>query len=98
MMNDIVSLITTVRTEDPDGYFSETETAGQVFCNAKSVSRAEYYDAYKAGLVLAIAVEMWNDEYAGQKELEYNGKRYKVERTYVSDRQIIELNCSEVVR
>ena len=49
-------------------------------------------------VILAIAVEMWNDEYAGQKELEYNGKRYKVERTYVSDRQIIELNCSEVVR
>ena len=70
----------------------------QVFCNVKSVSRTEFYEAYKAGLSLALSIEMWNDEYAGQKEIEYNNKRYRVERTYMKDRQTIELNCSEVIR
>lgn len=98
MMNDIINLISVVRTEDSDGYFTDVETTEQVFCNVKSVSRMEFYEAYKAGLSLALSVEMWNDEYAGQKEIEYNNKRYRVERTYMKDRQTIELNCSEVIR
>lgn len=98
MMNDIINLISVARTEDSDGYFTDTETMEQVFCNVKSVSRTEFYEAYKAGLSLALSIEMWNDEYAGQKEIEYNNKRYRVERTYMKDRQTIELNCSEVIR
>lgn len=64
----------------------------------KSVSRMEFYECVQGWATLALSVEMWNDEYAGQKEIEYNNKRYRVERTYMKDRQTIELNCSEVIR
>lgn len=98
MMNDVVELVSVELDRDPDGYPMVEKKKKEVFCEVQSVKRSEFYEAYKAGLELALTVLMWNCDYSGEKDIEYSGKHYKVERTYMKDRQTIELNCSEVIR
>ena len=37
-----------------------------------------------------------DDDYNDQKQLEYNGKQYQIERVYRTSEYYIELSCSEV--
>ena len=52
--------------------------------------------AMKAGVKIAYVFAIAYDDYADQKQLEYNGKKYKIERIYRTSEYYIELSCSEV--
>ncbi len=98
-LNDTIKLVDVVVTEDADGYETTVETLTEVKCDSgNGVTRTEFYEAYKAGLELTAAFEMWACDYGGQKIIEHNGKRYKVERAFPLGDGAIQLNCSEVKR
>jgi len=103
---DVVTLITVEKVQGENGYPILNEVRKTVPVEVRSVARAEFYEAMKAGVSLASAFRMWACDYDGQTLLEYNRKRYAVVRTYtgigrtsggaVKDGEI-ELNCAEVV-
>ena len=72
-----------------------TEVKGD---SGNGVTRAEFYEAMKSGMELTAAFEMWACDYGGQKVIEHNGKRYKVERAFPLGDGVVQLNCSEVTR
>ncbi len=86
-------------SEDPQahGIFAERQEAKtMVYCRIKSVTRTEFWKAYSNGIEPALVLEMSDFvDYGGQKIVEYNGKRYRVVRTYV-DGTTIELTLAEV--
>ena len=50
---DTINLVNVVKTTDPDGYDTVTETLTTVKCDSgKGVTRSEFYEAMKAGLKL----------------------------------------------
>lgn len=59
-----------------------TPTKTQVFCKVESVTRSEFYNAGRNGLNPEFKFSMFAGDYAGETELEYNGKGYSVYRTY----------------
>ena len=70
-----------------------TETVRPTFCEVRSVGRSEVYSAMAIGFNVSVVFVLALDaEYNGEKSLNYEGKRYKVVRTYVSD-DGIELTC-----
>lgn len=72
------------------------ETRTMVYCRVKSVTRAEFWRAYQNGIEPSLIFEISDyADYAGQKILEYSGKRYRVVRTYV-DEHAVELTAAEV--
>ena len=98
-LSDVISLVDYVATEDADGYETTVEDLTEVKCDSgNGVTRTEFYEAYKAGLELSAAFEMWACDYSGQEEIEHHGKRYKVERTFPLEDGAIQLNCSEIKR
>ncbi len=98
-LNDTIKLVDVVTTEDADGYETTVEKLTEVKCDSgNGVTRTEFYEAYKAGLELSAAFEMWACDYEGQKVIEHRGKRYKVERAFPLGDGVIQLNCSEVKR
>jgi hypothetical protein len=98
-LNDTIKLVDIAATEDADGYETFEEKLTEVKCDSgNGVTRTEFYEAYKAGLELSAAFSMWACDYGGQKEIEHNGKRYKVERAFPTGDGAIQLNCSEVKR
>lgn len=96
LYRDVVNLISTTEVEDSDGYLTSTETSTEVFANVKSVSRSEFYASYQVGINMTISFEIRACDYNNQKIIEYDGKRYSVQRTFTKNGEILELNCSDL--
>lgn len=94
MFRDVITLV----SESPaaHGVLDEiTETQKQVFCTVRSVGMSEAYQAMSNGLHPQF-VFILSDyaDYGGEKVVIYNGKRYRVIRTYRQN-QGMELTVEE---
>lgn len=83
--------------EDEIGNQISSEIKTLVYCAIKSVGRGEFYNAASNGLKPEIIFVIHNYEYNGEKEVQFEGKRYKVIRTYSSNFEEIELTCEKVM-
>lgn len=94
MLNDIVTLLCVQKIPDGSGYVKEITTQKQVFAEIKSVGRAEYYAAYQVGISVSIIAVLNAGDYNGEAEVEHEGTKYNVIRTYKTSNDYIELTCS----
>lgn len=67
------------------------ETKRMVYCNVRSVSQSEFFSAGAAGLKASKQVTMFGPEYEGEEEVELDGIRYAVYRTYQRRNESLEL-------
>lgn len=97
-INDICYLLTEDKTiKNENGFKVKTEPVREeVYCGVKSATRTEFYNAMKDDIRIAYVFMMPYDDYSGQRQVEYNGKLYRVERVYRIAEYYIELSCSEV--
>lgn len=72
------------------------ETLTEVFVNAKSVKRAEFYQSANIGIDMTIAFDIRAADYENQPIIEFSGRRYLIKRTYTKDGEILELNCTDL--
>lgn len=95
MFRDVLTLI----AEDPKAHGvtdKPKETERTVFCTVRSVGMNEAYQALANGLQPQFVFVLSDfDDYDGEKICEYNGKRYRIVRTYRRN-QAIELTVEEV--
>lgn len=73
------------------------EIKTDLYCDLKSIGRNEYYNAASQGLKPEIIFVIHRYEYNGEKEVLFEGNKYKVIRTYSKDFEEIELTCEKVV-
>ena len=80
-----------------DDYKQEvkTETRTMVFGKKESISRYEFFSAGRAGLQPSFKVTVAIIDYNGELEIELDGVRYGVYRTYNVDEDYIELYCEK---
>ncbi len=99
-MDSVLNLITeSAPTYDAYGNETVTETSTQVYCKVNSVYNSEFYNAQQTGLNPSVTFWISNRaDYAGQKIVEHEGKRYRVIRTdWRDDRDSISLICEEQI-
>ena len=68
-----------------------------VYCDLKSITRVEYYNAASQGIKPEIVFVIHKFEYNEEKEILFEGKKYKVIRTYSTNFEEIELTCERVI-
>lgn len=90
-MDAVCKLIGLTKSQDELGYPIATETAYETFCKVESVTRAEFFNAGKAGITPDIVFIVNAVEYDGQELIEYEGNRYAIYRTYRTDEDMMEL-------
>lgn len=93
IFRDVITLICETQ---PHGVLEDvTETSRQVYCSVRSVGMTEAYTAMSNGLhpEFVFLLSDYGD-YQGEKILEYNGKRYRIVRTYRQN-QGVELTAEE---
>ena len=75
---------------------TDGETRTEIFGEARSVTRSEWYEAWREGMRPAVLfVTSWVN-YNGQQEAELRGIRYRIYRTYrVRDTDLVELYLEE---
>lgn len=91
IMDAVCKLIQKTTTQDALGFPIYTETEKEILCNVGSVTRAEFFNAGKAGLAPEYVFTVNAVEYDGESEVEYEGKRYSIYRSYRSDADMMEL-------
>lgn len=96
---DVVCLVHSTKEEDKSGHYTEKLEGCEILCSVcDGVSRAEFYEASKAGIQLSMTVEIWQEDYNGETQICYEGKLYNIVRTYPTGHGTLELSCSEVIR
>lgn len=82
-MDGVVYLIQKIYKEDAIGQrIPDVENRLELFAAIESVSRREWAEAGRNGLKPEIKITTAAINYSGEKEIEYNGTRYSVYRTY----------------
>ena len=82
-MDSVAYLVRQSLTQDDMGQnISGGETLLEVFGSVDSVSRAEFFSAGRNGLAPEFVFKMPKINYSGEREIEYDGKRYSIYRTY----------------
>lgn len=96
-----LTLISTTYTENAMGDMIPVEVGTVVLCGVQSVTRAEHYSAAANGLKPSVVFVLNKFEYEGQRDVEHEGIRYNVDRSYapktskgIDDFEDIELVCS----
>ncbi|GAA0313786.1 hypothetical protein GCM10008967_00340 [Bacillus carboniphilus] len=91
----LVRLLEVVSQEDSDGFKEDVVLVEkEVFATKKSVTRTEFYQAARSEIKPEILFEVWAGEYQNESHLEFEGKRYKIIKTYEVDSKNLELTCS----
>ena len=93
MTRDVeITLITPSYTLDDWGIPQpNAETTNTVMARIGSVSASEFFEAGRNGLRPEYKFTMFLYDYDGQRELEYDGTRYTVYRTYMGKSDTVEL-------
>jgi SPP1 family predicted phage head-tail adaptor len=86
-----VDLLTIKNDVDDIGDVVETVTRNTIFCNEKSISQSEFYQAHAQGLKPQIKLVIKVADYNKEQVVEYEGVRYRVLRTFKSSSEDIEL-------
>lgn len=96
---DVITLIKETKTEDADGYITISEEEKEILCTfSEGITRSEFYDGMKAGISLSASAEIWADDFDSETLAEFEGKRYKIIRSFATGRGTIDLSLSEVIR
>lgn len=93
MYNDVISLVTIEEIKNEVGDLIKSRTESEVFTELKSVGQTEFYQAKALGLKpeLKFVLADYYD-YNDEKIINYNGKDYRVLRTYRKNNEL-EIVC-----
>ena len=100
-MDDVIDLINyTGRSYDEQGNEILQKSKRRVFCRTRSVYHTEFYEAAQVDLSPTVAFVISNQiDYQGEKEVEWRGKTYDVDRVDWDDTSdIVTLECELKVR
>lgn len=110
MYNHELTLISYTTTKDEIGNPIKTPIREMVLCKVRSIGSSEYYNAQVSNLKPEIKFIIHDFEYSDQKEVEFEGNKYQVMRTYRApepqrdtrrgfglDTDEIELTCERVL-
>lgn len=93
MTRDVDLILVTPKMEDDD--YGIPQISGEelvtVLARIESVTASEFFDGGRNGLRPEYRFTMFLYDYDGQKEVEYDGVRYSVYRTYMGKSDTIEL-------
>ena len=88
MFNDVVKIAKAKIVSDEIGNQEKVvdwENAKEVFCQVSSISRSEFYSAAQAGFQPTLKIKMADYyDYDDEDMLFYNGREYRIIRTYVA--------------
>lgn len=91
--SDVANLVSKTWVPDQYGVQHEVSTERNVFVQVNSVTAAEWFEGGRSGLNPELRFTMFRYDYNDEEEIEYNGKYYRIYRTYLSKDDSIELYC-----
>ena len=89
--SEVITLVSSERTQDQYGVWTDALTGRDVFCQVDSVTRQEFFEGGRNGLNPEFRFTLFFGDYDGERDLIYKNKAYTVYRTYLGRKDTIEL-------
>lgn len=97
--SDVCELLTFADNQDAEGYGVEPPVRRQLMCTFyDGVSQNEFYAAQKSDLQASAQVEIQRVDYEGERWAEFEGRRFRVLRSFPPSFDTLMLVLSEVMR
>lgn len=90
-MDAVLTLIKETPYKDENGVQRVTQTSRNVFCDKKSITRSEFFNAGRNGLNPEMMFKVFRGDYDGERKCEFEGKKLAIYRTYIGDGDYIEI-------
>lgn len=95
-MDDVLILIAQRYAVDDFGVQQLVgEEQHEIFCRVKSINRAEFFQAMKAGFHSEMLFAVSPVDYHGETIAEFHGKRYEIYRCFLQSADSMELYVKE---
>ena len=92
----VIKLLEKTVSKSGTGFETRNTTAGrEIIAEQGGVGRSEFYKAAAAGMT-AVTFTVSEADYQQERLIEYNGKTYKVLRSYPTPNRKVELVCQGV--
>lgn len=99
MFNEVIYLVSKTHTTNEVGDPVEIIEKSMRLAKLKSIGQSEFYQAQAQGLKLEIKFVLADYlDYNDQEEIIYNNFRYKVLRTFRTEKNEIEITCYGGIR
>ena len=98
MFNDELTLINYEIDVDSIGNQKKNRTEKTVLCDVESTTRTEYYNYGDSELRPEYTALMNECEYENETEAIFRGEQYTITRTYIVNRDLIELTLSRSIQ
>jgi len=95
--SNIAYLIATTITYDDIGQIVETSTEKMIYCNVRSVTRDEFYQAGETGIRPRWSITCFAPDYNNEEYCKLENKKYHIYRSYVKSNEEIELYLEDLV-
>ena len=93
----VIKLLEKTVSKSGTGFETRNTTAGrEIIAEQGGVGRSEFYKAAAAGMPPAVTFTVSEADYQQERLIEYNGKTYKVLRSYPTPNRKVELVCQGV--
>ncbi|AGM99848.1 phage head closure protein [Streptococcus iniae] len=93
--NEITLIVKKITGQDKLKQNITEEVKTKMLCRKQSITRSEFYQANQAGIRPSLIVDIHSFEYDNQELAEFDGKRYRIIKTYPVDLEILELTLTE---
>lgn len=89
--SSIAYLVAKEWTQDVYGVQRETTSERKIYVQVDSVSLSEFFEGGRSGLNPELRFTAFRFDYNGEEEIKYNGKYYRIYRTYFGRNDTVEL-------
>lgn len=90
-----ITLVAVSRAKDSTGVFRKTATRRVIFAQVDSITRAEFFEAGRAGFSPELKFTVFFADYQGESVAEYNGRKYGIYRTFLARNDRLELYAEQ---
>lgn len=91
--SDVINLLEVIKTQDEYGRWIEAVQKKQVYCQVKSITQTEFFEAGRNGLNPSYKFVIFFGDYNDESMVEYKKETYSVYRTYHTKTDNLELYC-----
>jgi len=95
----LISPVIPLGDTDDNGFVLQPEEIRHtVYANRKSVGHREFYESAGVGYITQMKFDVFSGDFGNQGMAEYEGKRYKILRTYIDPKsgEFTELTLSDL--
>jgi SPP1 family predicted phage head-tail adaptor len=97
LFRDVLELpITITKGINSIGNTLESKAYRQIYADKQSIRQSEFYQAAATGLKPELMLVIRSAEYNNEEIIRYNGKEYRIIRTYDKGNDFLELVCGGI--